>query len=237
MSQVSKQSAQQAEFIGTKINSIWTFKTSRMAKMFDCSAPPFKGELLVVEKTSQVSKQLAQQNEFIGTKISSICMFKTCKMAKMLQLFSPNIQRRTVGHRKMSQVSKWSAQQAEFIGTKISSIWTFKMCRMAKMFDYSTPLFKAVNLPIQHHNIHQNVQLNKQIQMHPSRPSQQSWQPRQQCSQPKTITQKEQIKELYADVFEGIGHFPGQPYHINLDQSVTPVYSMQTSTCTPERSV
>ena len=53
----------------------------------------------------------------------------------------------------------------------------------------------------------------------PSRPSEHSQQP----SQPKIITQKEQIKELYADVFEGIGCFPGKPYHINLDQSVTPV--------------
>ena len=41
MSQVSKWSAQWDEFIGTKISSIWLFKMCRMAKMFDCSAPPF----------------------------------------------------------------------------------------------------------------------------------------------------------------------------------------------------
>ena len=45
----------------------------------------------------------------------------------------------------------------------------------------------------------------------------------QQPSLPVIVTQKEQIKSLYSDVFEGIGHFPGKPYHINLDQSVTPV--------------
>ena len=28
---------------------------------------------------------------------------------------------------------------------------------------------------------------------------------------------------MYGDVFEGIGHFPGKSYHINLDESVTPV--------------
>ena len=28
---------------------------------------------------------------------------------------------------------------------------------------------------------------------------------------------------MYGDVFEGIGHFTGKPYHINLDKSVTPV--------------
>ena len=28
---------------------------------------------------------------------------------------------------------------------------------------------------------------------------------------------------MYGDVFEGIGCFPGKPYHINLDESVIPV--------------
>ena len=82
---------------------------------------------------------------------------------------------------------------------------------------------KEANFPIQHDNIHQSVQLNKLSKMHTLRPSEHSWQPSQQCSQPKIITWKEQIKELYADVSEGIGCFPSQPYHINLDQSVTPV--------------
>ena len=86
------------------------------------------------------------------------------------------------------------------------------------LWPHSKPPFKGDNFLTQHHKIHQNVQLNKQRTIQPSRPSEHSW----QHSQPKIITQKEQIKELYADVFEGIGCFPGKPYHINLDQSVTP---------------
>ena len=45
----------------------------------------------------------------------------------------------------------------------------------------------------------------------------------------KLITSKEQILANYADVFDGIGHFPGPAYHIQLDPSVTP---MQTP-CQP----
>ena len=34
----------------------------------------------------------------------------------------------------------------------------------------STPPFKRDNFPVQHHKIHQNVQLNEQRKMHPLRP-------------------------------------------------------------------
>ena len=39
---------------------------------------------------------------------------------------------------------------------------------------------------------------------------------------PKLITSKEWILQAYPDVFDGIGYFPGPPYHIHVDQSVTP---------------
>ena len=45
---------------------------------------------------------------------------------------------------------------------------------------HSTPMFKRDNFPIQHHKIHQNVQLNEQRKMHPLRPPEHSWQPNQQ---------------------------------------------------------
>ena len=34
------------------------------------------------------------------------------------------------------------------------------------------------------------------------------------------VTKKSDIKEHYADVFEGVEHFPGPPYHIQLDPKV-----------------
>ena len=38
----------------------------------------------------------------------------------------------------------------------------------------------------------------------------------------KPITSKEQILVTYADVFDGIGHFCGPPYHIQVGPSVSP---------------
>ena len=38
----------------------------------------------------------------------------------------------------------------------------------------------------------------------------------------KIITSQDQIICEYPDVFEGIGKFPGQPYHIQVDPSVAP---------------
>ena len=36
----------------------------------------------------------------------------------------------------------------------------------------------------------------------------------------KLVTQKEHIVDQYPDVFEGIGQFPGEPYHIQIDAKV-----------------
>ena len=38
----------------------------------------------------------------------------------------------------------------------------------------------------------------------------------------KLVTSKEQILQRYPDIFDGIGCFPGFPYHIQLDTNVTP---------------
>ena len=48
---------------------------------------------------------------------------------------------------------------------------------------------------------------------------------KQKEPQPKPMTivkKKADIKEHYADVFEGVGRFPGQPYHIQVDPNVLP---------------
>ena len=38
----------------------------------------------------------------------------------------------------------------------------------------------------------------------------------------KMVRRKADIKEYYGDVFEGVGRFPGPPYHIQLDPKVPP---------------
>ena len=39
---------------------------------------------------------------------------------------------------------------------------------------------------------------------------------------PKLVTTQDQIMHEYPDVFEGIGKFPGPPYHFHVDPGVTP---------------
>ena len=46
--------------------------------------------------------------------------------------------------------------------------------------------------------------------------------PRQKYAVSKLVTSKEQIMHDYPDIFEGIGSFPGPPYHILFNPSVTP---------------
>ena len=67
--------------------------------------------------------------------------------------------------------------------------------------------------------IHQNNQLDECVKTCHRASSQHHW----QLNKTPIITHKEQIKELYDDVFEGIECFPSKPYNINLDKSVTPV--------------
>ena len=38
----------------------------------------------------------------------------------------------------------------------------------------------------------------------------------------KIVKTKEQIQEQYPELFKGIGRFPGEPYHIHLNLSITP---------------
>ena len=45
--------------------------------------------------------------------------------------------------------------------------------------------------------------------------------PKHKYAVPNLVTSKDQILHEYPDVFEGIGSFPGLPYHIEIDPSVT----------------
>ena len=38
----------------------------------------------------------------------------------------------------------------------------------------------------------------------------------------KIVKSKEQIQEQYPELFKGIGQFPGEPYHIHVNPSITP---------------
>ena len=38
----------------------------------------------------------------------------------------------------------------------------------------------------------------------------------------KPVASKDEILVVYSEVFDGIGHFPGPPYHTQVDPSATP---------------
>ena len=51
------------------------------------------------------------------------------------------------------------------------------------------------------------------------------------------VKQKADIKEHYADVFKGVGCFPGPPYHIQVDPKVPPKQTpVRPVSCPSERS-
>ena len=60
----------------------------------------------------------------------------------------------------------------------------------------------------------QRLLVNKEGHSHKSQPD--------ALKPPKLITTYDQSKQHYLDVFEGIGIFPGPPYHINIDPTVSP---------------
>ena len=39
----------------------------------------------------------------------------------------------------------------------------------------------------------------------------------------KIVKSKEQIQEQYPELFKGIGWFPGEPYHIQVNPSITSI--------------
>ena len=79
---------------------------------------------------------------------------------------------------------------------------------------------KMRQAPPQVHRLqHVAGQSKHQVERHPNKQQHNS----------KLITSKDQIIAQYPDVFEGIGKFPGPPYTIHLDPSVTP----QQTPCWP----
>ena len=61
--------------------------------------------------------------------------------------------------------------------------------------------------------------------------------PKHKYTVPKLVTSKDQILNEYPDIFEGIGSFPGPPYHIQIDPSVTPKQTLPLTSCPPQESI
>ena len=85
--------------------------------------------------------------------------------------------------------------------------------------DYLPPRVRLITSKVDHlRNTKEQIQVQKQVITR---------QPDQHHSAqciilPKLITTQSQILQEYPNVFEGIGKFPGPPYHIHVDPGVTP---------------
>ena len=89
-------------------------------------------------------------------------------------------------------------------------------CRL----DYLPPRVRLITSNVDHpRKMKEQVQVQKQEVV-----TKQPYQHHntQSTTLPKLITTQCQILQEYPDVFEGIGKFPGPPYHIHVDPGVMP---------------
>ena len=139
---------------------------------------------------SQVSKWSGRRAEFIGTKISPVWLPHT---GPMQASYSP-VQNPLTGAlfkgepMAIQKPDKYQNDQHAKMSAVIpkSTLYDCPIWPLFKplMAPFKIPLqpHSGDNFPIQHHKIQQNVQLNKQRKMHPLRPPEHSWQPKQQHS-------------------------------------------------------
>ena len=85
--------------------------------------------------------------------------------------------------------------------------------------DYLPPRSRLITRKVDHmRNTKEQIQVQKQvITMQPNQHHS-----TQHTILPKLITTQSQILQEYPNVFEGIGKFPGPPYHIHVDPGMTP---------------
>ena len=111
--------------------------------------------------------------------------------------------------------------------------------RQSKLYETTAkpmPLKRQVPAPrrsLKKEVIHNNLKPGNEVIRHNTKPAnevisdnqsrQEMDQVSMECKIPKKlVTQKEHIMDQYPDVFEGIGQFPGEPYHIQIDPKVPP---------------
>ena len=109
-----------------------------------------------------------------------------------------------------------------------------------KMHKNSVNMHKnSVNMRKNSVNIHKNsVKMRKNSVNMDNSATKQDNSPVNMQIEVKMVRRKADIKEYYADVFEGVGRFPGPPYHIQLDPKVPPKQTpVRPVSCTSQRSL
>ena len=121
--------------------------------------------------------------------------------------------------KKLVEMTFYIASNEGSVFLSCSTLLTLGLIQSRPRLDYLPPRAKLITSNVDHpRNMKEQIQVQKQVitkqpdQCHST----------QSTTLPKLITTQCQILQEYPDVFEGIGKFPGPPYHIHVDPGVTP---------------
>ena len=92
-----------------------------------------------------------------------------------------------------------------------TTLLTLDLIQTRPWLDYLPPRAKLITSAADHPDITKKMAHQAKATVKPRK-----------CLPMNIVTKKKDIKEYYADVFEGVGCFPGPPYHIQLDPKVPP---------------
>ena len=112
--------------------------------------------------------------------------------------------------KKPQAVTFYVASNEGSVLLSCTTLLTLDLIQTRPHLDYLLPRAKLITSAADHPDITKKTAHQSKATMKPK--------PKQM----NIVTKKSDIKEHYPDVFEGVGHFPGPPYHIQLDPKVPP---------------
>ena len=118
--------------------------------------------------------------------------------------------------------TKWPQEVTFYVASKNGSVllscattFALGLIQPETTLDYLHPRFSLITSSADHQK-KTKCQMNVHVSKKESTASSQS------STVPKFITSRDQILQAYPDPIHGIGCFPGPPYHIYVDPSITP---------------
>ena len=122
--------------------------------------------------------------------------------------------------KKLVEMTFYIASNEGSVLLSCTTSLTLGLTQSRPRLDYLPPRVRLITSNVDHpRKMKEQVQVQKQ-EVITTQPNQ--CHNTQSTTLPKLITTQCQILQEYPDVFEGIGKFPGPPYHIHVDPGVTP---------------
>ena len=125
--------------------------------------------------------------------------------------------------KKLQEVTYYVAQNDGSVFLSCTATLVLELIQHHTGLDYLPPRASLITSSVDH------PKKTKRVSVHSSRKEMSALSSKQAATMShqqqlvlKLVTNKEEISQSYPDVFEGIGCFPGLPYHIQLDPNITP---------------